>query len=158
MGTKITFEKDTCHRCIGTGRLAAYSHVHGGVCFKCNGSGSLYTPASRKAKAIVDEVIVQRTKIAVTDVVVGQLIRPRPAQPKARVIAIGEDRENGAAIVDGVRIPMIFRTLTLQYADKVVTYSAELRFPLYRETTSEDVEAAITALGRRKAGFKVTRD
>lgn len=31
--------KETCGRCIGTGYFQAFSHVQGGVCFKCGGSG-----------------------------------------------------------------------------------------------------------------------
>jgi DnaJ-class molecular chaperone len=28
-----------CHRCAGSGRIKAFSHVLAGVCFKCGGSG-----------------------------------------------------------------------------------------------------------------------
>lgn len=53
---KIIYDTVTCSRCDGVGRLEAYSGVHGGVCFKCNGSGSVLTPKGRAAKKRVDEV------------------------------------------------------------------------------------------------------
>lgn len=35
-----------CERCRGRGHIAMYSHVQGGVCFKCGGTGSpLIKPA-----------------------------------------------------------------------------------------------------------------
>tara|TARA_Y100001936_G_C16043707_1_gene653259 strand:- start:163 stop:531 length:369 start_codon:yes stop_codon:yes gene_type:complete len=37
-----------CHRCIGKGKISGFSHVMGGVCFKCNGSQKL--PANHAAK------------------------------------------------------------------------------------------------------------
>lgn len=37
-GTKYWIESD-CPRCGGSGYLGCYTHIEGGVCFKCNGSG-----------------------------------------------------------------------------------------------------------------------
>jgi hypothetical protein len=31
--------KKECRRCSGYGRIDAYTHIKGGVCFSCNGSG-----------------------------------------------------------------------------------------------------------------------
>lgn len=53
---KIIYDTVECYRCEGNGRLNAYAHVHGGVCFKCNGTGSTLTPKGRAAKKRVDEV------------------------------------------------------------------------------------------------------
>ena len=39
----ITFE---CPRCLGKGHIKAFTHVLGGVCFKCNGTGTV----TQKAK------------------------------------------------------------------------------------------------------------
>lgn len=63
-GTKYYEVECQCSRCGGSGYLSYYGHVHGGVCFKCNGSGKEfktikeYTPeyeaklnARREAKA-----------------------------------------------------------------------------------------------------------
>lgn len=36
-----------CSRCKGTG-MTGYSHVKGGICFKCNGMGKLFTSAYEK--------------------------------------------------------------------------------------------------------------
>lgn len=30
--------RDRCHRCGGPGRIEAYRHVEGGICFRCNGA------------------------------------------------------------------------------------------------------------------------
>jgi hypothetical protein len=32
-------KRKTCSRCSGTGRLSYYSHIKGGQCFACNGTG-----------------------------------------------------------------------------------------------------------------------
>jgi DnaJ-class molecular chaperone len=33
-------KRKTCPRCSGSGRLSYYSHVKGGECFACHGSGN----------------------------------------------------------------------------------------------------------------------
>lgn len=38
-GTKIYGCRDKCGKCGGTGYISYYSHVDGGLCFQCNGSG-----------------------------------------------------------------------------------------------------------------------
>lgn len=35
----------TCGRCGGHGRITAFGHVHGGLCFACDGTGISDTPA-----------------------------------------------------------------------------------------------------------------
>lgn len=41
----------SCSRCSGTGRLAQFSNVIGGTCFKCHGTGTQASkPAARAAK------------------------------------------------------------------------------------------------------------
>lgn len=45
--TKITFDRDTCGRCGGTGRMPF--SVHGGVCFACGGSGLRLSRSGRAA-------------------------------------------------------------------------------------------------------------
>jgi len=32
--------KKTCNRCSGTGRIPNFSHIKGGECFRCHGSGN----------------------------------------------------------------------------------------------------------------------
>ena len=40
-----------CSRCAGTGRLNVFSHVLGGTCFKCNGTGTQrHKPAAPSVK------------------------------------------------------------------------------------------------------------
>lgn len=59
-----------CDRCLGRGRIAGFSHVQGGVCFKCGGSGVLQrvatTPAAeaRRAKAKAKRAAEQAQRVA----------------------------------------------------------------------------------------------
>lgn len=53
---KIIYDTVTCSRCDGSGVLEAFRGVHGGVCFKCHGSGNQLTAKGRAAKNRVDEV------------------------------------------------------------------------------------------------------
>lgn len=39
-----------CERCGGTGTIRGFSHVLGGVCFKCGGSGRLPGQAPRRSE------------------------------------------------------------------------------------------------------------
>lgn len=48
----IGYEKATCSRCTGTGRMPFAAH--GGVCYGCNGNGEKLTANGRRAKAAVD--------------------------------------------------------------------------------------------------------
>ena len=32
-------ERPTCSRCSGTGRIPSFSHIKGGECFRCRGTG-----------------------------------------------------------------------------------------------------------------------
>ena len=49
---KITFDKVTCSRCNGAGRFRAFSHVYGGVCFRCGGGGHTLTKKGAAARDI----------------------------------------------------------------------------------------------------------
>jgi hypothetical protein len=44
-----------CGRCAGTGRIAAFSHVHGGVCFGCDGTGVGDAPSAPPTVLKVDD-------------------------------------------------------------------------------------------------------
>ena len=35
-----TVKKSICNRCSGTGRIPNFSHIKGGECFRCHGSGN----------------------------------------------------------------------------------------------------------------------
>ena len=49
---KIEFDKVTCSRCNGAGRFRAFSHVYGGVCFRCGGGGHTLTKKGAAAQSI----------------------------------------------------------------------------------------------------------
>lgn len=41
----------TCPKCEGHGKIAAFGHVQAGVCFKCNGAGTVASkPAAKSQK------------------------------------------------------------------------------------------------------------
>ncbi|NMA54307.1 MAG: hypothetical protein GX952_00065 [Firmicutes bacterium] len=52
-----------CVRCGGTGYLAQYAHVQGGVCFRCGGSGRDPKSRSSAKQEIYKEVRIGRTKV-----------------------------------------------------------------------------------------------
>lgn len=41
-------KKITCTKCFGKGRISAFSHVQGGVCFDCGGKGHRMVAANHK--------------------------------------------------------------------------------------------------------------
>jgi len=54
---KLTVKKEfveTCDRCHGTGYKPEFSHVYGGVCFKCNGSGWVLNKAGEQAQKKIE--------------------------------------------------------------------------------------------------------
>jgi hypothetical protein len=38
---KVELPKGNCPRCVGSGFILAYSHVRGGRCLQCDGTGSI---------------------------------------------------------------------------------------------------------------------
>ncbi len=72
---KIQFEQVECSRCGGAGRLVGFSHVYGGVCFGCNGSGKKMTPAGARAFKKVQEVQKRLCVVPASSVQVGQKIK-----------------------------------------------------------------------------------
>lgn len=72
---KIEFEKSECSRCGGEGRLIGFSHVHGGVCFKCNGKGRVLTRSGAAAYKRVQEVQKRVCTVAASSVKPGDRIQ-----------------------------------------------------------------------------------
>lgn len=72
---KIEFEQVECSRCGGAGRLTGFSHVYGGVCFGCNGSGKKMTPAGLRAFKKVQAVQSEMCVVPASSVKVGQKIK-----------------------------------------------------------------------------------
>jgi hypothetical protein len=87
MAVTLTFETDTCGRCGGTGQHS-YNQLHGSVCYGCGGKKVAHTKAGAKAKKAYYGFLQDRLAVRVSDVVVGQLIKPNVDKKAARVIRI----------------------------------------------------------------------
>lgn len=70
---KLTFDRETCDRCGGTGRMpfAAY----GGVCLKCHGKGSSLTRRGRAASDRMVEWQNANLNVRVDQLEVGDSVR-----------------------------------------------------------------------------------
>ena len=71
--TKVHYKFDArqCGRCLGKGRILGFSHVQGGVCFSCGGSGNHLTANGKRARVAYFTAI----EYPVTDLAVGARIR-----------------------------------------------------------------------------------
>src|SRR5882762_7207144 len=99
--TAITFAGKPCPRCGGTGRLERFGHVHQGVCFKCEGAGSQWTPAGRAAYATYVALLKEATVTkACWQVEIGDRIETRPAGTFETVLSVQFESRTGG-IVDG---------------------------------------------------------
>lgn len=72
---KISYQTRDCSRCDGSGRMVGFSHVHGGVCFKCNGTGQVMTAAGKAAFKKVKAVQDKHCTKAASQVVAGDKIK-----------------------------------------------------------------------------------
>lgn len=64
-GKLYTGVREACPRCGGAGRISAYGHVEGGVCYKCNGGAFLYREVrlyTEKEKAAMDKAAETRAR------------------------------------------------------------------------------------------------
>lgn len=63
---KITYERETCGRCLGTGKYS-YNALHGDRCYGCSGHGTRLTKrgeaASKAVKAVLGKLEVSATKL-----------------------------------------------------------------------------------------------
>lgn len=67
----VAIESKPCSRCGGDGKLHHFGHVHGGVCFKCNGVKNIMT----KRGFAANEYLIALRSIRADALVVGQLVR-----------------------------------------------------------------------------------
>jgi RecJ-like exonuclease len=47
--TEMAYETGTCGKCSGTGHINAFSHIAGGVCFMCGGTGKVTLKAREQS-------------------------------------------------------------------------------------------------------------
>ena len=104
------FETRPCSRCGGCGHYS-FNLMYGTVCFKCNGSGILFTP---RGKRQLEAYKAARSKPA-SDVKVGEKIKPEGyknfAYPEAVEPAPAETLRS-----NGVEVPctkLVFSNVTL---------------------------------------------
>lgn len=106
------FETRPCSRCGGCGRYS-FNLMYGTVCFKCNGSGILFTP---RGKRQLEAYKAARSKPA-SDVKVGEKIKPEGYKNFAYPEEVKPSLSSYK--VDGVDVPMIelvFSNITLVIA------------------------------------------
>ena len=53
-------EKIRCTKCMGKGRITAYSHIIGGICFACNGKG--YFTRKVKSQATIKRSLAKKAQ------------------------------------------------------------------------------------------------
>lgn len=63
-GTKY-YESDVCPKCNGTGHLACYDYIEGGVCFMCDGSGKHYHTWTVRTPEYEEKLAERRLKKAI---------------------------------------------------------------------------------------------
>lgn len=107
--TTVTYEKETCGRCAGTGSHS-YNQVHGSTCFGCGGSGQKLTKRGKAAKEFADAML----EILVQDVVIGQHVSYRdPYNGKTTRVTVREINSFASSkkMVDGEWVPVLAYTL-----------------------------------------------
>ena len=61
MPKTLLFENDgQCWRCGGNGRIAAFSGIYGGICFRCHGAGAKLTKRGRAAQDFLNALRQRR--------------------------------------------------------------------------------------------------
>lgn len=117
------FDHNSCGRCGGEGRINAFSHVYGGVCFSCKGAGFHLT---RHGKADRARWLKARDEIAlrtVAEVQVGDHVRLPSDNKYAIVKAVTLTGESGVSHFKdstGEWIKDPTPCVTLQYDRKVM--------------------------------------
>ena len=76
---KIAYEMETCGRCGGGGRYS-FNLKDGDVCYGCSGRGERMSKRARKAHAAINAFKAEQFSKLVADVVVGDIVVPRPGE------------------------------------------------------------------------------
>ena len=82
-----------CSRCCGSGQYS-YCTMHGSRCFKCHGKGKVLTKRGSLANQFIGSL--RATEVPVSDLKVGDLIKPYGESKFFKIISIGEPSERGA--------------------------------------------------------------
>lgn len=70
---KITYERETCGRCLGTGKYS-YNALHGDRCYGCGGHGTRLTKRGAVASQAVKDVL-GKLEVLATKLRPGQVVR-----------------------------------------------------------------------------------
>jgi len=141
----ISFEKNTCGRCNGVGRINAYSHVYGGVCFGCNGVGTKLTRKGAAARKAYDAAMT----IEASELKVGMIVWDTGIDGKDRrrkIASIGPSI--GVHTSDGVVIPML--DITYVSKNSTWTHSMSETHKIRMALSPTNSHLAIEALAKLK--------
>ena len=88
----------TCHNCNGKGRIAHFAHRHSGICYACNGCGSLTTVADVNGPTLLIEVFDNGTTYGLSEELVWLWILPHDVYYDCNVsetaFRMGRDRKS----------------------------------------------------------------
>lgn len=93
----ISYEKETCCRCGGTGQYS-YNQVDGSRCYGCGGTGQRLTKRGKAAKAFADTLL----NIRIDQVQIGQRVTHTCMGRRTTITVKSiEQTESGGAFVNG---------------------------------------------------------
>lgn len=154
---KIAYDKATCARCGGSGRMPF--SAYGGVCFGCNGNGEKLTAAGRRAHAAVEEWAKAHLTVAASSLKEGDRIN---YQGQRRTLI--RDAETtlgyggGKSMIGVEGTDSYVETWTLGKT-VVTTQKVSMQLPAHAEVvrwwTRESLTACVAAVGHLK-GLIVT--
>ena len=91
---RIKYETETCCRCHGVGYFAHFSHVKGGRCFRCGGSGITLTRKGEAAKMVCMKALTIRA----------DALEPGMVIWETEVLPMSNDLRNRKTVVESVDI------------------------------------------------------
>lgn len=149
----ITYEKETCGRCYGSGQYS-FNQVDGSRCYGCGGTGQRLTKRGKAAKAFADTIL----NVPIDQVQVGQRVTSTCMSGRTTInVQRIERKAHGKRLVDGEWIPML---CTYLYGETHEIAGSGIRVRL--TPTAEQAEqimayqASLTKAGKPRASRPVT--
>lgn len=150
--TGVKFDRETCWKCSGTGRIPEYGHRHNGLCYACEGQGAKLTPAAKKIIKIVSAVLEERLVTTLGEIEVGQPCFTDALGHGRRTLVRTEPSRSSQIRVDPVTGERVVIPFT-SYVFQKITFQSTPDHRVYRAATPADYAVVVDALGRRKAGY-----